>query len=107
MVPVERRVKTPDVQCLHDATVVPIRDSRREDRKIAGPEVVTMLVCVCHDGRFGRSRPGKHRRGKVLFQSRFRCSLRLAHVRSVLFARSTVRTTAREVINNSGRFLGR
>ena len=67
MVPVERRLKTPDVQCLHDATVVPVRDTRRENRKIAGPEVVSMFVCVCHDGRFGRSRPGKHRRGKVLF----------------------------------------
>ena len=67
MVPVERRLKTPDIEGLHDATVVPVRDSRREDRKIAGPEVVSMLVCVCHDGRFGRSRPRSAFSSSIVF----------------------------------------
>ena len=101
LVAVERWLEAADVDGFHNAPVVLIGVARCQNGQIVGSEVVGAFVRVRHDGRFGRPRPRLDSRGKVLLEPRFRGSLQLSHIGSVLLTRDAVGAATWEIVDDA------
>ena len=105
LIAVERWLKATDVYGLHNAAVVPMGISRRQNGEIVGSEVVGVFLRMRHYCRLGCPCPREDCRGKMLLKPRSRRPLGFAYVRAVFFTWDAVGAATWEMIDDARLFL--